>query len=178
MSFKVSKWALDSPSSKAVSKSDRHVQVGKLAALGYQTVTSKKSESKGSNMQAHELQQLKQSKAWDLAKSPVKSIPMNLFMMWMAGASVHIFSLMIVGMTSMGPLTGISNAQQAFTPLSAGGNVDVFWPKVVYIALQIACLGVPLYQAYRLGLWPTTADFLWNEAHDPRFELSIGGFSI
>ncbi|KNC70975.1 hypothetical protein SARC_16493, partial [Sphaeroforma arctica JP610] len=51
-------------------------------------------------------------KAWDLAKSPVKTLPMNAFMMWMSGSTVHIFSLMIVGMTAMGPLKGISNAGQ------------------------------------------------------------------
>ena len=48
-------------------------------------------------------------KAWDIAKGPIKSVPMNLFMMWMAGNTVHIFSLMMVFMLVMNPVKNLGN---------------------------------------------------------------------
>lgn len=48
-------------------------------------------------------------KAWDIAKGAVKSLPMNLFMMWMAGNTVHIFSLMMVFMLIMTPVKNLGN---------------------------------------------------------------------
>ena len=47
------------------------------------------------------------SKAWDVAYSPAKTIPMNFMMMWMSGNGVQIFSMMVVAMMIMNPLKGI-----------------------------------------------------------------------
>lgn len=48
------------------------------------------------------------AKAWELAYSPAKSLPMNAIMLYMSGSGVQIFSMMAVGMLITGPLRGIS----------------------------------------------------------------------
>ena len=47
-------------------------------------------------------------RAWEAAIAPVKSIPMNLMMLYMSGNSVQIFSMMVVYMTVVNPLKGIT----------------------------------------------------------------------
>ena len=51
---------------------------------------------------------LKMAKAWELAYSPAKSLPMNAIMLYMSGSGVQIFSMMAVGMLITGPLKGIT----------------------------------------------------------------------
>lgn len=66
--------------------------------------------------QAKTIQRLKVKKAWDMALSPSKSIPMNAFMLYMSGNSVQIFSIMVTLMllwnsinAVLGALKGIHN---------------------------------------------------------------------
>lgn len=47
-------------------------------------------------------------KAWEAAMAPAKSIPMNLMMLYMSGNGVQIFSMMVVYMTVVNPLKGIT----------------------------------------------------------------------
>ncbi|KAJ8956881.1 hypothetical protein NQ318_014298 [Aromia moschata] len=46
-------------------------------------------------------------KSWDLGLAPIKQVPMNLFIMYMAGNSISIFPIMMVGMLLMRPLQAI-----------------------------------------------------------------------
>lgn len=55
-------------------------------------------------------------KAWEIAKGPIKQLPMNIFMMWMAGNTVHIFSLMMVFMMVMNPIKALSNVSVGMLP--------------------------------------------------------------
>jgi hypothetical protein len=48
-----------------------------------------------------------EQRAWDLALGAGKSIPMNGFMMWMAGNAVQIFSLAITAMMFFQGLKGL-----------------------------------------------------------------------
>lgn len=48
-------------------------------------------------------------KSWDIALAPLKQIPMNLFIMYMAGNSISIFPIMMVGMLFLGPIKAIFN---------------------------------------------------------------------
>lgn len=43
-------------------------------------------------------------RSWDIALGPIKQVPMNLFMMWMAGNSISIFPIMMVGMMAVRPI--------------------------------------------------------------------------
>ncbi|GAC96380.1 hypothetical protein PHSY_003960 [Pseudozyma hubeiensis SY62] len=74
-------------------------------------VSKKQSKSKSSSTVAQKRADpaaLKMAKAWELAYSPAKALPMNAIMLYMSGSGVQIFSMMAVGMLITGPLKGIS----------------------------------------------------------------------
>eukprot|EP00126_Sphaerothecum_destruens_P009479 Sdes_comp20517_c0_seq3m15076 len=103
---------------------------------------------------------LKLKKAWDIALAPGKSIPMNAFMMYMAGNTVHIFSIMITGMMFLNPMKALFSVSQTFTPFEdtkTAGGVSVTLPKLAYIALNLFCIGMALYKCSKLGVLPTSS---------------------
>ena len=55
----------------------------------------------------HSLEVLRTQKAWDLAISPAKAVPMQGFMVYMSGGGVQIFSLMIVYQLIKNAITGM-----------------------------------------------------------------------
>lgn len=52
-------------------------------------------------------------KSWDLALGPLKQVPMNLFIMYMAGSSISIFPIMMVGMLIIRPVKALFTLQQS-----------------------------------------------------------------
>jgi ER membrane protein complex subunit 4 len=52
--------------------------------------------------------QLKEKRAWDLAISPAKQLPMQAFMLYMSGGGVQIFSMGIVFMLLSSPFKNIA----------------------------------------------------------------------
>jgi len=52
---------------------------------------------------------LKQKRAWDLAISPAKSLPMQAFMLYMSGGGVQIFSMGIVAMLLFNPFKALAS---------------------------------------------------------------------
>ena len=51
---------------------------------------------------------LKKKKAWEFAISPLKSLPMQAFMLYMSGGGVQIFSMGIVAMLLLSPFKNLS----------------------------------------------------------------------
>ncbi|KAJ1941796.1 hypothetical protein EC988_006665, partial [Linderina pennispora] len=51
--------------------------------------------------------ELRAKKAWEVALAPGKTLPMQMFMAWMSGSGVSIFSIIIMGMIFMTPLKSI-----------------------------------------------------------------------
>ena len=74
--------------------------------LGYKCATNdvivKSSSSKNSNMTYTEVLE---AKAWAFAKSPAGSIMQTLFMFWMSGSGVSIFTIMITVQFLTSPIT-------------------------------------------------------------------------
>jgi len=52
-------------------------------------------------------------KSWDIALGPLKQLPMNLFIMWMAGNSISIFPIMMVGMMFIRPIQAFLSIQHS-----------------------------------------------------------------
>jgi hypothetical protein len=52
---------------------------------------------------------LKQKRAWDLAISPAKSLPMQAFMLYMSGGGVQIFSMGIVVVLLSSPFKALAS---------------------------------------------------------------------
>ena len=52
-------------------------------------------------------------RSWDVALGPVKQVPMNIIIMWMAGNSISIFPIMMVGMMFFRPIQALISIQNS-----------------------------------------------------------------
>lgn len=59
-------------------------------------------------------------KSWDIALGPFKQIPMNLFIMYMAGNSISIFPIMMVGMMFLRPVKALLAIKSSEWSMNAG----------------------------------------------------------
>ncbi|KIK54489.1 hypothetical protein GYMLUDRAFT_249426 [Collybiopsis luxurians FD-317 M1] len=124
--------------------------------------------------------QLKEKRAWDLAISPAKSLPMQFFMLYMSGSGVQIFSMGIIFMLLSSPfknILGMNDAFASFAP-SASKNPKSFstlpLQKLAYLACNLLTLGVGLWKCRSMGLLPTgTGDWLAFETRGTAPELSL-----
>ncbi|PNI20030.1 EMC4 isoform 13, partial [Pan troglodytes] len=82
---------------------------------------------------------------WDIALGPLKQIPMNLFIMYMAGNTISIFPTMMVCMMAWRPiqaLMAISANVRKFKPeVSSGFGLSHWEPD----GFGIGCLQVPVH---------------------------------
>lgn len=100
----------------------------------------------------------KTKQAMMMAYSPGKSILTTAFMLYMSGTSIQIFSMMSTGMALLNPLKAIASTETSFKKFE---GVDLRAPKLLFIALHLAQVGVALYNCSRMGLLPaTSADWL------------------
>ena len=66
-------------------------------------------------------EELKSKRAWDLAISPAKSLPMQAFMLYMSGGGVQIFSMGIVFMLLSSPFKNLA----AINTGTSGGHLEL-----------------------------------------------------
>ena len=74
------------------------------------------SSTKKASSSAESYDELKEKRAWDVALAPVKSLPMQAFMLYMSGGGVQIFSIGIVFMLLLTPfknIAGINGGKQS-----------------------------------------------------------------
>ncbi|KAG1856679.1 hypothetical protein DFJ58DRAFT_338400 [Suillus subalutaceus] len=122
---------------------------------------------------------LKDKRAWDLAISPAKSLPMQAFMLYMSGGGVQIFSMGIVFMLLLSPFKNIAGMNTAFapfapTPASVKSPKVLPLQKIAYIACNLLTLAVGLWKCRSMGLLPTgTGDWLAFESRAMAPELSL-----
>lgn len=93
-------------------------------------------------------------KSWDLALAPIKQVPMNLFIMYMAGNSISIFPIMMVGMLLMRPLQAIWSTKATFKMMEPQSAI---LQMIVYVFGNIVNIGLALYKCHSMGLLPTYA---------------------
>ncbi|KAJ1649577.1 hypothetical protein IWQ61_009383 [Dispira simplex] len=125
---------------------------------------------------------LRLKKAWDQSFSPAKSLPMTLFMMWMSGNSVQIFNLVITVMMFFQPVKALSSVHEAFKRFEApdsttavtGTDINLLFPKVVFVLLNLLQIVLGLWKCSNMGLLPTTAsDWLAFEVPPTPLEYSM-----
>ena len=76
----------------------------------------------------------------------------------MSGTHITIWSMMMTGNGLVTPLNQISNVNKQFKRFESKDNsVDLTTPKLIFIALNLASLGVALYKMKAMGLLPVTA---------------------
>jgi hypothetical protein len=93
------------------------------------------------------------SQAKAAAFSPGSQIFMQLFMMWMMGSSLHIFSIFMIYQMMSGPISSMMTVNQKFARFSTLGNELAFY-KLIYIGINLGVLGMGLYKLNTMGLLP------------------------
>uniref|UniRef100_A0A1B6HHH4 ER membrane protein complex subunit 4 n=1 Tax=Homalodisca liturata TaxID=320908 RepID=A0A1B6HHH4_9HEMI len=112
-------------------------------------------------------------KSWDLALGPLKQVPMNLFIMYMAGNSISIFPIMMVGMLIIRPIKALFTMQTTFKMIEGSHAAG---QKIVYFLGNIVNVALALYKCQSMGLLPThTSDWLAFVEPQIRMEYSGGG---
>uniref|UniRef100_A0A1B6LJJ2 ER membrane protein complex subunit 4 n=1 Tax=Graphocephala atropunctata TaxID=36148 RepID=A0A1B6LJJ2_9HEMI len=112
-------------------------------------------------------------KSWDLALGPLKQVPMNLFIMYMAGNSISIFPIMMVGMLIIRPIKALFTMQTTFKMIEGSHAAG---QKIVYFLGNIVNVALALYKCQSMGLLPThTSDWLAFVEPQLRMEYSGGG---
>lgn len=121
---------------------------------------------------------LKKKRAMDMGIAPGKQLFMTMFMLYMAGGGVHIFSIMIVGMSLLTPIKAITSVKTYFQPLE-GDGIDLTQPKLAYVALNFVGLGIALYKCFTMGLLPlSSTDWVNLVEAKQNSEFSGGGISF
>ncbi|KAF9009486.1 DUF1077-domain-containing protein [Cyathus striatus] len=125
---------------------------------------------------------LKEKRAWDLAISPAKSLPMQAFMLYMSGGGVQIFSMGIVFMLLLSPFKNIAGMNEAFSQYAPTTKDEkntkslAVLPaqKAAYVACNLLTLAVGLWKCRSMGLLPTgTGDWLAFETRGLAPEISL-----
>merc|ERR1712004_21089 len=162
------KWALDFT---VKLPQDRDMQIATMSDLGY-----KKDISFADEKTREANPNLVSKKSWEVATGPFKQLPMNLFIMWMAGNTISIFPIMMVGMMFIRPIQALLAAQQTFKMIESNHAV---LQRAVYVLGNIACLMLATYKCQVMGLLPThPSDWLAFIEPQSRHEWSGGGISI
>ena len=104
--------------------------------------------------------------------SPVSSLPMNLFMLWMAGNEIGIFSIMITGNAIYSPISQLLKTNETFAAFNGDDEVkeELFRCKLVYAAMCVVALLVGLAKLHFMGLLPTAAAD-WLDHTPPQYSV-------
>jgi hypothetical protein len=89
----------------------------------------------------------------------------SAFMMYMSGSHITIWSMMMTSMGIINPIQSIFQVNKVFKrfedpPQRTGApqdKTDLTTPKLLYIALNLASLGVALWKCKAMGLLPVTS---------------------
>lgn len=144
-----------------------------------QPTSSTKHPAKKADKVAASYTALKEKRAWDLAISPAKSLPMQAFMLYMSGGGVQIFSMGIVFMLLLTPFKNIASMNAAFAPFAPASSNSTSWntlplQKLVYVVCNLLTLAVGLWKCRSMGLLPTgTGDWLAFETRSQPPEISF-----
>ncbi|XP_041436155.1 ER membrane protein complex subunit 4-like isoform X1 [Xenopus laevis] len=120
---------------------------------------------------------LVEKRCWDIALGPLKQIPMNLFIMYMAGNTISIFPIMMVCMMAWRPIQALLATPATFKLLESSGQR--FLQGLVYLIGNLLGLALAVYKCQSMGLLPTHAsDWLAFIEPPERMENTGGGFLL
>ncbi|CAL5439901.1 unnamed protein product [Camellia sinensis] len=115
---------------------------------------------------------VKDTKAWEMAQAPFKNLLMMGFMMWMAGSTVHLFSIGITFSALWQPISALQGVGKVFAPYK-DSKVDLLAPKLLFIALNLGGLALGVWKLNSLGLLPTHASDWVSSLSPAQRRLSI-----
>uniref|UniRef100_A0A914Z043 ER membrane protein complex subunit 4 n=1 Tax=Panagrolaimus superbus TaxID=310955 RepID=A0A914Z043_9BILA len=169
----MNKWHLDFTTGGSRIAS-RNVEQG-LNPPGYQSnfsTTSSEVESSSRSDQQH----LLSKRAWDMALQPCKSLPMNMFMMYMAGNTISIFPIMMVAMMVWRPIQALMGVGNVFKPIGEEYTGSLIVYKLIYILGNFGAIALGIYKCHSMGLLPNHAsDWLDFAAPPERLQYALIG---
>lgn len=136
-------------------------------AYSTSTVSSANEVSKNTNVS-----RLITKKSWDLALAPLKQVPMNLFISYMAGNSISIFPIMMVGMLLMRPIQAIWGTKSTFKMMETSSAI---LQMIVYVFGNLVNMALALYKCHSMGLLPTHASDWLAFVEPPIRQEYLGG---
>ena len=94
---------------------------------------------------------------------------MFLFMYWMTGSHLSIYTIMFTVQFAMSPFKAVFNTQAAFEPFEHKG-LSLVMPKLLYVACNTVTIGLAAYKFGNMGIIPIQpAD--WAGLFTPRLVL-------
>ncbi|KAK4815785.1 hypothetical protein QYF61_007203 [Mycteria americana] len=116
-------------------------------------------------------------RCWDVALAPLKQIPMNLFIMYMAGNTISIFPAMMVCMMGWRPLQALMSLSATLKALESSSRRAL--QGLVFLVGNGLGLALALYKCQAMGLLPTRpSDWLAFVAPPQRMEFTGGGLIL
>lgn len=122
-------------------------------------------------------QQLINKRSWDIALGPIKGLPMNVFIMYMAGNTISIFPIMMVGMMFFRPIQAMMGIKNTIKMLEKAENWQLL--TFVFALGNLLAIGLAVYKCHGMGLLPThESDWLAFKSPLERREFVSGGISL
>ncbi|XP_075506088.1 uncharacterized protein LOC142543015 [Primulina tabacum] len=145
--------------------------------LGFNRASQEQDDSAAVSKQKKDAEaNWKAQKAWEVAQAPIKNLLMMAFMMWMAGSTVHLFSIGITFSALIQPINALRGVGKVFEPYK-DNKVDLIVPKLVFIALNLVGLLLGIWKLNSLGLLPTHVSD-WVSSMPPAQEVEYSGGGI
>ncbi|KAL3283527.1 hypothetical protein HHI36_006666 [Cryptolaemus montrouzieri] len=160
-----SKWSLDS--TKTVSRITDNLPAP--PAYNLSNIPSSSEVTKKAD-----ISRLITKKSWDIALTPIKQIPMNVFIMYMAGNSISIFPIMMVGMLLLRPFQAIWATKSTFKVI----ETNAIGQMIIYVLGNFVNIGLALYKCYSMGLLPTHSSDWLAFVEPPIRQEYLGGGHI
>ncbi len=99
---------------------------------------------------------LKTKRAMAMGQAPGEVLMLTCFMLWMLGSSLHISSIMFVGLSVITPIKALGSVQAYFKPMEQD-QVNLAIPKLTYIVLNLLALAIAMYKCHSMGLLPLSS---------------------
>ena len=99
----------------------------------------------------------------------MSQLPMMIFMFWMTGSSLSIFTIMFTVSFASKPFASIANTNTMYEPFEKTG-ISLLLPKLAYIAANLVTVAVAAYKFGNMGIIPVQpAD--WAGLLSPKFPM-------
>jgi Protein of unknown function (DUF1077) len=99
---------------------------------------------------------------------------MTLFMMYMSGSGMNIFTLLITFQFIKQPVGSLMQVEQAFSQFKGRGIILLPY-KLVYLGIHLFIFTIGLYKLYTIGLLPlNSADWIDMVPNHHQKETIIG----
>ena len=78
---------------------------------------------------------------------------MMLFIFWMTGSGLSIYTIMFTMQFAMSPFKAVFNVQTAFEPFQDKG-INLTLPKLLYVASNTVLIALAAYKFSNMGIIP------------------------